>query len=170
MILKNYYNYIQAMCGLPIKCKLPNGNLDTFSIYGSDYGANDIAYNIRNIATSLGTGTSYGSNYGGVIFGNGNTAATENDYTLSGSIVNSFTYAYNRTQTNSAISCDFAITATADIIIREVGFMLYIRTGGASSRNILITREVLSTPISINNGDTITLRCTFTSSGLVVSV
>ena len=116
----------------------------------NDYGTPSI-YRPR---TSLTT-------YGGVIFGDGATPPTLNDYKLSGNLITSinttasvlkFKDDYTGTHT---IEAEYTVnnTGTQSITIREIGL---IAAGGASSSQIdmkcLLERTVLDSPVIIPRG------------------
>lgn len=115
----------------------------------------------------------------GVAFGSGNTAATENNYTLENQVtginattptIDTFFDSVNMkyvARLNYVISND----TVASVTIAEIG--LFIRfntattqgnsasTAGTNRYSFLIDRTVLDTPVTIPNGDAATIRYEF---------
>lgn len=102
--------------------------------------------------------TSYFDTYPGVLFGNGDTPVSFNDYCLSGSIVpvtnvscvpspaTSESYAENTyiyTITN---------TSSAEMVIKEVGLLAAMVTNESNYQYGLIERTVLDNPVTIPAG------------------
>lgn len=93
--------------------------------------------------------TSY--NYGGVVFGTGDTAPNPDDYKLSGSVITKISASGSVSVTQDDDGCTFTgvytITNTdsADIVVKEVGLLMK----GAYSGVFLIERTVLDEPITI---------------------
>ena len=100
------------------------------------------------------------SNSKGVIFGNGDTPPTQEDYKLSGDIVSGFTYsaAISKASTDSgnSITATYTITNTSasEIVIKEVGVVSVFRSSNYSRLEYigLLDRTVLDTPVTIPAG------------------
>ncbi len=100
---------------------------------------------------------SYDPSRWGVIFGDGDTPASYNDYKLSGNIITDFTAS---SQANAFIA-DGAVyneatynitnTGAANIVIKEIGISLY---DNYHVYRILITHDVFEAPIVIAPGST----------------
>ena len=85
-----------------------------------------------------------------ICLGTGDTPVTYNDYTLSGSLITSgfnATVTTSRTQSHE-ISYHIIITATAQIIIKEIAYLVRASVGDSTS-SFIIERTVLPTPISL---------------------
>jgi hypothetical protein len=94
--------------------------------------------------------------YRGILFGNGDTPVTIEDYTLSGNIIdaNSFTAQANRTvvfdDNGVSITAVYTITNTSgeDILFKEIGMV----AGPTGSELALIERTLLDSPVTIASG------------------
>lgn len=100
-------------------------------------------------------GSTIGSTF---IYGTGNTPVTADDYCLASPITIQSGYT-NRSATITTDTMNFKITATmvvewsgAETTISEIG-MYY----GFQDYGWLLAREVLDSPITVNNGDTFTV-------------
>ncbi len=106
------------------------------------------------------------NNDGGFWFGSGDTAATEDDYTLETKITSGLSF--SRTSVNALdnngnpyAKHNFLITNTSQssITIAEIGWFQYMRSasnqGGQENNRILVLfdRTVLATPITIAAGE-----------------
>ena len=154
---RNWLKWIQTK--VPVTIKQCDGRDITPSTYPSN---NNIAYAVTNCAPinglnkwiSNGIPGSWGC---GVIFGDGNTSPTENDYFLSGNPINtlSVTPAVTTSTENDKIIVKgiFTITNTSDseVTIREVGVFGSVYNGN-SIIAILTDRTVLDTPLTIPAG------------------
>jgi len=102
------------------------------------------------------------SNGSGIIVGNGDTPATEDDYALeskitSGLTASNSTYTFGVDDGNPYLEYLFTLTNTtgADIVVKEIGYVQPLQSattsGGnaSSSGNYLIDRTVLSTPVTV---------------------
>lgn len=121
-----------------------------------------------NICTS---GTSYDStgitigsfNFSGceIYLGTGNVTPTIDDYKLSGELVTGLTSQEESTTANNN-SITFSAIATnnteSPVTIKEIGLGGY--TTGAKACVILLTRDVLTTPVTLNVGDSKTFSIT----------
>lgn len=121
-----------------------------------------------NICTS---GTNYDStsiptgifNFSGceIYLGTGNVTPTIDDYKLSGDLITGLTsQVQNTSATNNSIT--FSATATnntdAPVTIKEIGLGGY-KTGSGNCV-VLLTRDVLPTPVTLNVGDSKTFSIT----------
>ena len=116
----------------------------------------DTQYNSAEVPTSNFSFT------GAQIFlGTGNTAPTIDDYKLSGDLITGLTsQVQNTSATNNSIT--FSATATnntdAPVTIKEIGLGGYKSTTGTCV--VLLTRDVLPTPVTLNVGDSKTFSIT----------
>ena len=100
------------------------------------------------------------SNNAGVIFGNGDTLPTLEDYKLSGDIVSGFTYsaAISKASTDNGISITARYTITntssSEIVIKEIGVVNKLMSSNYSGLQYigLLERTVLDTPVTIPAG------------------
>lgn len=100
------------------------------------------------------------SNSAGVIFGNGDTPPTLEDYKLSGDIVSGFTCsaAISKASTDNGISITARYTITntssSEIVIKEIGVVSKIMSSNYSGLKYigLLDRTVLDTPVTIPAG------------------
>lgn len=94
---------------------------------------------------------------GGVILGDGNTAPTVNDYRLSGNMLTTFSASISISRTTLADqfygTATYTITNTgADTLnIREIAASI---PSVATDKRILLTRDVLPSPVIIEPGET----------------
>lgn len=96
-----------------------------------------------------------------IFLGTGNTAPTIDDYKLSGELITGLTsQVQNTSATNNSIT--FSATATnntdAPVTIKEIGLGGYKSASGACV--VLLTRDVLATPVTLNVGDSKTFSIT----------
>lgn len=124
--------------------------------------------NVCNICTS---GTSYDStsiptgsfSFTGckIYLGTGNVTPTIDDYKLSGELVTGLTSQEQYTTANNN-SITFSAIATnnteSPVTIKEIGLGGY--TSGSIACVILLTRDVLATPVTLNTGDSKTFSIT----------
>lgn len=165
MLTNNYYSFL-GMC-------LTSNVTTTYHPFTTTDG--DIKYYryFTNQATSYvesGLGFS-GSNYvvnsvkeGGIVFGDGNTAPTLSDYTISGKIIKGLTVSVIKSADidepgTTSKSVLYTITNGNDtaVTIREVAYIygLYGYNGNSSTLNsnyIMLDRTVLDAPITIDPG------------------
>lgn len=137
-----------------------NSSMDapTFSAFSNSCAicVVDTSYNSTAVPSS-------NFSFGGcqIFLGTGNTTPTINDYKLSGDLVTGLT---NQTQQTSATnnSITFSAIATnntdAPVTIKEVGLGGY--KSGTAACVILVTRDVLATPVTLNTGDSKTFSIT----------
>lgn len=145
-----------------------NTSIKGINVNGSEFGISVFASPLQIAATSsavyyprMGSVvTTYEAN-GGVIFGDGTTPPTRDDFRLSGSVIStlSATASGGFTTDNDGATGTYTYTVTntgsADITIAEVGLI----TGGHSTSSrtgaqykLLMDRTVLDTPITIPAG------------------
>ena len=162
MVTKNYYRLLAYLFSRNLKIKAKN------------YSGNDISFiaNATNQAIVLGWGREDGSvyaasmanlrtslsSYGGVIFGNGDTPPTSDDYKLAGDIITGFNYSQALTQ----VVNETAVTATAvytitntnstEINIKEIGLIGNASNTAETANKFLLDRTVLDTPVTIPAG------------------
>lgn len=96
-----------------------------------------------------------------IYLGTGNTAPTIDDYKLSGDLITGLTsQVQNTSATNNSIT--FSATATnntdAPVTIKEIGLGGYKSASGTCV--VLLTRDVLPTPVTLNVGDSKTFSIT----------
>ena len=96
-----------------------------------------------------------------IFLGTGNTAPTIDDYKLSGDLITGLTSQGQKTSaTNNSIT--FSATATnnteSPVTIKEIGLGGFKSTTGACV--VLLTRDVLATPVTLNVGDSKTFSIT----------
>ena len=96
-----------------------------------------------------------------IYLGTGNTAPTIDDYKLSGDLITGLTsQVQNTSATNNSIT--FSATATnntdAPVTIKEIGLGGFESSAGACV--VLLTRDVLATPVTLNVGDSKTFSIT----------
>ena len=122
--------------------------------------------------------------YSGVYFGSGSAPATADDYKLASPIISGLTiqnpntiHIFRKSDGVYTASATFLLTNTsgAEITISEVGLIglisgRYSESASASyHRTCLLERQVLSTPITIPDGDTkaVTYKLTFNQTQVV---
>lgn len=111
-------------------------------------------------ATSIPTGN---FNFAGceIYLGTGNVTPTIDDYKLSGELVTGLTSQQQHTTANNN-SITFSAIATnnteSPVTIKEIGLGGY--TTGTTACVILLTRDVLATPVTLNTGDSKTFSIT----------
>ena len=101
---------------------------------------------------------------GYIVLGTGNTEPNENDYKLSGTVIeltsqttNIVTRGYNK-DGSMEILYKVTGTPTSDAVISEIGLVKYFYTSDSqSSADVLLAREVLATPITITSGTPVEL-------------
>lgn len=100
------------------------------------------------------------SNSAGVLFGNGDTPPTMEDYKLSGDIISDFTYsaAISKDSTDNGVSITATYTITntssSEIVIKEIGVVGKLVSSNYSGPQYigLLDRTVLDTPVTIPAG------------------
>lgn len=96
-----------------------------------------------------------------IYLGTGNVTPTIDDYKLSGELVTGLTSQGQNTTTNNN-SITFSAIATnnteSPVTIKEIGLGGY--TTGSTACVMLLTRDVLPTPVTLNIGDSITFSIT----------
>lgn len=137
---QNYIDY-PTISGLNFTCNINTG--DTF-------------YN----STSIVDGN---FNFSGckIYLGTGNVTPTIDDYKLSGELVTGLKSQEQRTAANNN-SIRFSAIATnnteSPVTIKEIGLGGYY--GGSNPFVVLLTRDVLATPVTLNTGDSKTFSIT----------
>ena len=95
----------------------------------------------------------YDGTYGGVVFGDGDTPATAEDYKLAGNIITGITANANLTRSiNNGVAqivAIYTITASSEVTIKEIAAFT---TSGSSSSYYIVDRTVLDTPVTIPAG------------------
>lgn len=135
--------------------------------YMSYPGINGLSFNC-NICTGSGTydSTSIPTgifNFSGcqIYLGAGNVTPTIDDYKLSGELVTGLTSQEKSTTANNN-SITFSAIATnnteSPVTIKEIGLGGY--HAGSNACVILLTRDVLATPVTLNTGDSKTFSIT----------
>lgn len=110
--------------------------------------------------TSYFAGTSSGSAiYSGVIIGDGDTPPALSDYCLSGNQITDFTATttistlYNNGKLIGIATYNITNTGASPFTIKEIGLAKVIESSSPYNR-VLVTRELLETPVTIAPGDT----------------
>ena len=151
MLTNNFYSVLaQNMIGTvkPDSIKTTSGALGKinsaagtylpFFISGSDYKVDLSKVN-----------QGYNGSKGGVVFGDGNTPATAEDYKLAGNIITGFTATANlaRSIDNGVaqIVATYTINASSEVTIKEI--VAFASTGGNGT--YIVDRTVLDTPVTI---------------------
>ena len=116
----------------------------------------DTYYNSTDVPTA-----SFSFTGAQIYLGTGNTAPTIDDYKLSGELITGLTsQVQNTSATNNSIT--FSATATnntdAPVTIKEIGLGGFKSSTGACV--VLLTRDVLPTPVTLNVGDSKTFSIT----------
>lgn len=152
MLTKNYYGLIAGVM-----------HLDYYyvTLFNGSQGGNRLSSAGANIYPSLGfknIGKALTSNAGeGVLFGDGNTTPTYDDYYLSGNIVTGFKSTSNvtsETDENGGVTLTSVFTITnngsEDITIKEVCYFGYY--GSGATQRCMLDRTVLDSPVTIPTG------------------
>lgn len=96
-----------------------------------------------------------------IYLGTGNVTPTIDDYKLSGNLITGLTSQYQLTTANNN-SITFSAIATnnteSPVTIKEIGLGGYAT--GETSCVVLLTRDVLATPVTLNTGDSKTFSIT----------
>lgn len=111
-------------------------------------------------STSIVTG-SFNFSECEIYLGTGNVTPTIDDYKLSGELVTSLTsQGKNTTANNNSITFSAIATNNTEspVTIKEIGLGGYCT--GAKSFVVLLTRDVLATPVTLNTGDSKTFSIT----------
>lgn len=135
--------------------------MDYPQIRGLSFNCNICTSGTNYDSTSIPTGN---FNFSGceIYLGTGNVTPTIDDYKLSGELVTGLTSQEKHTTTNNN-SITFSAIATnnteSPVTIKEIGL------GGYFSSNstpfvVLLTRDVLATPVTLNTGDSKTFSIT----------
>jgi hypothetical protein len=178
MLLRNYYNLLALLTmGVTSTDTSTFGDGHLNLKRASNGSLNDTSFSTPVSYSSLGrlptTAIGYDNLIGGgsILLGSGNTAVTFDDYALASIISSGWTKgtpivgtpAYNSETKKWTNTISFVCTNTSGstMTIREVG----IGNGPFSSNStVLVYREVLATPVEIENGasKTITLNLEYT--------
>lgn len=95
--------------------------------------------------------------YSGVIFGDGNTPPEATDYKLSGNMITDFSAVITVTRQRNAdgliytFTYNITNTGASDLTIRELAVTI---PNIANTKRILLSRSLLSTPVTIEPGQT----------------
>lgn len=113
-------------------------------------------------STAVPLNTSWDFSSCQICLGTGNVTPTIDDYKLSGELVTGLTsQEQNTTATNNSIT--FSATATnntdAPVTIKEIG-LAGDRSSSSGNFVVLLTRDVLATPVTLNVGDSKTFSIT----------
>ena len=162
-------NYIY-FAGMSNEIKTTAGNLTTYDTNTCGSPILDNAATLNYISYFLYNGTSTtpanGSNIIKMYFacGDGDTPPTASDYKLSGNLITDLTNQVQlTTANNNSITFSIVVTNNTEnpITIKEVGICLgYNYAPGQSYCAVLLTRDVLSTPVTLNTGDSKTFSIT----------
>lgn len=170
MVLRNYWEY-RKVADDPNTWNVSSGG--TIRVPIKDTAGNDCDFYYYNIYNSSTTTPGAANNNAfwkqlGIMVGSGATEPTVNDYNLESQIsnaqivVNSLVFSAPETN-KEAYTLTATITASADITIREVGLFkpIHYSNSGDYSKDVLMARNVLSTPISIASGASQTIAFEF---------
>ena len=117
------------------------GTFLPFFISGSSYAAD-----LSKIYTS------YNTSGGGVIFGDGDTPPTAEDYKLAGNIITGFTTSVNLASSiNNGVAqivATYNISASSEVTIKEIAAF----ANAGSTGKYMVDRTVLDTPVTIPAG------------------
>lgn len=159
MILNNFYKVMLGYSGIPQSAVNIMGSnvyikkyFDSHNTYGNGTINNAIAYLKKSKINN--------SNSEGWVIGDGNTTPSANDYWLSGNQITDFTTQTGTvTSLTSGYRASIPLLATADITIREIGFCMLASDGSEQYNGnvFMVYREVLETPITVLNGNSIGL-------------
>lgn len=148
MLTKNFYALMRAALGKISSNVISTGNTTVTTDF-----SNNNWYGVFNGMCVYNN--SSGSQY--VLFGNGTTPATVNDYELESPIVSGIKVANPSSTTNEQTddyilwTVTFGVKASVDTTISEIGLISKAyKTGGAVET--LVDRTVLDTPITIPAG------------------
>jgi len=152
-----------------ITLKALDGSNNAFSLAGNssvNYGIRPIQVvdNTSNINTCTITSSSSLYQNVNIICGSGNTQPTEDDYCLELPLALSYvSRGYNplKNENNNYIGRQLIKTwqnnTGSSVTINEIGAFVNVGTSSIASNQILIERTVLETPVTVANGDSITL-------------
>ena len=167
MFTKNYWNILSSFAlGGGADKILTKTNGTTYTLEGKHAVATPFGCTVTNILTKYNTG--------GVIFGDGTTPPTPDDYALSGNIVTGINGSRTRQGSidelghNNIFTFTLTNTNSTDVTIREVGFLYgtslesrYLSSDSSTSLTqttlnvsmpLLVNRIVLDEPITISAG------------------
>ena len=164
MILRNYYKILDAILqgtdtdNLTVFTKTDGGKMNARYYSSSDSSYIDALgfHDLTRLRDSL--------TYQGVVFGDGATEPSFDDYTLAGSVIKGLTGTISRTGTNngeSGAEATAVITVTNgnsnEVTIREVGYIgyatfYYTNSSNSTGGYIMLDRTVLDTPVTIPAG------------------
>ena len=114
-------------------------------------------------AGSLSTSQGFNAS-GSMIFGDGNTAVTAEDYRLSNMITTGLTFSTSFAevdQSSKTVAGIVTVTATEEHTISEVGYIF---------NEVLMFRQVLDAPVVLGIGDSASFRLNYSLSGATVAV
>jgi hypothetical protein len=136
------------------------GSMDYPPIDGLRYNCNICTSGTNYDSTSIPTSN---FNFSGceIYLGTGNVTPTINDYKLSGELVTGLTsQKRDTTATNNSITFSAIATNNTEspVTIKEIGLGGYI--DGNTPCALLLTRDVLATPVTLNTGDSKTFSIT----------
>lgn len=157
--------YLSGMTG---EVKITGGKVYKPTSDYKDYPTIDGLYSTCDICTgrtvydntSISTGN-FNFSVCKIFLGTGNVTPTIDDYKLSGELITGLTsQSQNTSATNNSIT--FSATATnntdAPVTIKEIGLGGYLESDPPNA--ILLTRDVLATPVTLNVGDSKTFSIT----------
>jgi len=166
MLVNNYRRWLISATGVSSAYKAQYINRAGTSI-PADYQGYNGAYLANNYfgaltVAALDAGTAAGNST--FAFGSGDTPANANDYDLASYINDSnFTIiAHSATNSNSQgvdnvllLSQTLRYGGNSELTIKEFG--LFVKMHYTAVPTVMIAREVLDSPITVNNGDTFTV-------------
>lgn len=156
MFVKNFYrimarNYFAYNNQNAINIQVADGgSMSPMNIVCDTFSYNSAKY------PYLGTVVKSYSGGGGILFGNGNTPVTVDDYKLSGDVISTITatvavtWDYTDDGCSGTAVCTLTNTGSSAITIAEVG--LFAGFTSNNNMNVLIERTLLDEPITIPAG------------------
>ena len=154
MLTNNFYSVLaQNMIGTvkPDSIKTTSGALGKINNAGGTFLPFFISgYDYKVDLSKVNQG--YNGSKGGVVFGDGNTPATAEDYKLAGNIITGFTATANLAHSIdngvAQIVATYTINASSEVTIKEI--VAFASTGGNGT--YIVDRTVLDTPVTIPAG------------------
>ena len=151
MLLKNFYKCLYPMLvNSASESSIPVVTYDN-NIYTNVIKNGGIFKASMTVGTIITPTEAYNSNTKQILLGSGDTAPTMDDYCLEQFIPNMYLVSYTCTNDklgNLTISAIIRNDNAESVTVKEIGY-IYITIANPNGRNILIYRDVLSTPVTI---------------------
>ena len=154
MLTNNFYSALaQNMVGTIKSNSIKNTSGSLTTLYNAAGGYLPFFISGQNNKVDLSrVREAYSGTYGGVVFGDGDTPATAEDYKLAGNIITGITANANLTRSiNNGVAqivAIYTITASSEVTIKEI--TAFTTSGG--SDYYIVDRTVLDTPVTIPAG------------------